>query len=56
MNDIIFENNTGSAGGAMYLFESQLTFTENINLVFLNNKAKSTGGATFVKEADSSTF
>ena len=55
-NDIIFENNTGSAGGAMYLFESQLTFTENLNLVFLNNKAKSTGGAIFVTEAGSSTF
>ncbi len=56
MGNTIFENNTGSTGGAIYLFESSLTFTENLNLLFLNNKAESTGGAIFVTEIGSPTL
>ncbi|KAL9984155.1 hypothetical protein ACROYT_G006421 [Oculina patagonica] len=47
---LVFANNTGSNGGAMFLRSSQIILHPDSELMFLGNKAWGLGGAIFVWE------
>ena len=49
---VVFKNNTGSNGGALSMYNSQLYFYDNSNVYFENNKATGMGGAIYTKSQD----
>ena len=48
--EVLFENNTGTNGGAIALVGSGVNILVNTNINFINNKAKINGGAIYVSE------
>jgi predicted outer membrane repeat protein len=49
---VIFENNSGSKGGAIALIGSTLTIKSNTLVVFKNNRAYETGGAIYADNVE----
>ena len=47
---MMFANNTGSNGGALFVRSSQIILHPGSELAFLGNKARGLGGAIFVWE------
>ena len=52
VGDILFVNNVGYRGGAMYLYHSILYLEQGANVTFVNNTAEDVGGAIYVSEDD----
>ena len=48
LGEVIFENNTGYQGGALYMFDSNIYLGIGTKLTFSNNKAYDKGGAVYV--------
>ena len=48
VGDILFINNVGYRGGAMYLYHSILYLEQGANVTFVNNTAEDVGGAIYV--------
>ena len=47
--DTMFDSNIAIQGGALNLFFSRVFFSKNSNITFINNTAKSVGGAIYVE-------
>ena len=56
LGEVVFENNTGYQGGALYLFDSNVHLGMGTKLTFSNNNAYDKGGAVYVNNPMNDAF